>query len=80
MFRLNARYPGFCKLLEWAENLDHNPTKQDIKETQWPYAREADEGLYDVLLTSTEPEPQMMIINMKTEDGLAAWRKLTGQY
>ena len=38
---LNSQYPGFRKVLEWAEKMPTRPTKDEIAGLQWKYADDA---------------------------------------
>ena len=77
---LNSQYTGARRALEFVEKLDHKPEQADIDALKWKHGKDLNAGLYDVLITSTEGEPQGMVINCKSEEGLAAWRKLSNFY
>ena len=77
---LNSQYPGARDALEYMEKLDHKPTEDDVDQLQWKNGKALNEGLYDILLTHTESEPQGMVCNCKPKEGFAIWKKLSNFY
>ena len=65
--------------LEISEESDNKVVAQDIKGLDWQFAVEANEKLYDFLMTFTSEEA-LRVVEPYVGDGFEAWRQLKRRY
>ena len=77
----NSIAPGFRKAMVWAERHKGRISIDDFHEMDWAPAEEADAALFDMLMTTTDGEPQGMVAGaFGDEAGFEAWRVLMQWY
>ena len=77
---LDSKYPGFRKMLTIIERADAASNDQDLTQSGWKWALAANKSLYNMLISYTKGEAQIMLENSDPEQGFECWRKLIQHY
>ena len=77
---LDSRYPGFRKMLTVIERAEARSDEADLKQSGWKWAIPANKSLYNMLISYTKGEAQIMLENSDPDEGFECWRKLIQHY
>ena len=64
---LDSKYPGFRKMLTIIERADAASNDQDLTQSGWKWALAANKSLYNMLISYTKGEAQIMLENFDPE-------------
>ena len=78
-FYLNSQHKGMRKALELAEESLSKVNVGDLQLTNWGFAVEANEKLYDFPMTFTTEEA-LRVVEPYVGEGFEAWRQLRLRY
>ena len=77
---LDSKYPGFRKILTIIERANARSNDQDLVNSGWKWALAANKSLYNMLISYTKGEAQIMLENSDPDEGFECWRKLIQHY
>ena len=77
---LDSKYPGFRKMLTIIERAQGPSNEIELSSSGWKWALPANKSLYNMLISYTKGEPQIMLENSDPEEGFECWRKLIQHY
>ena len=77
---LDSKYPGFRKMLTIFERADGPSNEYDLRSSGWKWAIPANRSLYNMLISYTKGEAQIMLENSDPDEGFECWRKLIQHY
>ena len=76
----NSIHPGFRRVLTWAEAAPDVLDSSALELVSWKPLKYANGQLYDLLITLTDGDARNMVLGVKDDNGLEAYRKLTAWY
>jgi hypothetical protein len=77
---LDSRYPGFRKMLTIIERAEGPSNEIELQSSGWRWAIPANKSLYNMLISYTKGEAQIMLENSDPDEGFECWRKLIQHY
>ena len=77
----NGKQPGFRKALLWASQQQTPITDSDLQGTNWSHIGDANQKLYNLLITvTTDKALQKVEATVGEDPGFECWRRLARQY
>ena len=77
---LDSKYPGFRKMLTVIERAETRSNEYDLTQSGWKWALPLNKSLYNMLISYTKGEAQIMLENCNPDEGFECWRKLVQHY
>ena len=77
---LDSKYPGFRRMLTVIERSQAFSNEHDLQQSGWKWALPANKSLYNMLISYTKGEAQIMLENSDPDQGFECWRKLIQHY
>ena len=77
---LESKYPGFRKMLTIIERAEGISNDVELQQSGWKWALAANKSLYNMLISYTKGEAQIMLENSDPDQRFECWRKLIQHY
>ena len=77
---LDSKYPGFRRMLTMIERAEGFSDAANLAQSGWKWAIPANKSLYNMLISYTKGEAQIMLENSDPDEGFECWRKLIQHY